>query len=70
MNDRTFALRQPRTAVSHLWRLFATRDEARIYLKEFYGNDPEAQEWAAGLAVGSYAELIERYGSAGDRAMG
>jgi hypothetical protein len=64
--DATFALRRPRTSVSHLWRLFRTRGEARVYLREFYGNDPEAQAWADGLVVGSYAELLERYARPGE----
>lgn len=59
--DATFALRRPRTGVSHLWRLFRTADEARAYLREFYGNDPEAQAWAQSLPVSSYAELLEHH---------
>lgn len=59
-SDPTFSLRRPRTTVSHLWRMFGTRIDACAYLREFYGNDPEAQEWAASIAVASYAELIER----------
>jgi hypothetical protein len=63
--DATFALRRPRTSVAHLWRLFRTRDEARVYVREFYGNDPEAQAWADGLVVGSYGELLERHARPG-----
>jgi hypothetical protein len=59
--DATFVLRRPRTAVGHLWRLFQTKDDARTFLRNYYGNDPEAQAWAADLPVEDYADLIERH---------
>ncbi|MBI2218508.1 MAG: hypothetical protein HYU51_14555 [Candidatus Rokubacteria bacterium] len=64
--DATFALRRPRTGVAHLWRLFRTDDEARAYLREFYGDDPEALAWADRIAVRSYAELLERHARGGE----
>jgi hypothetical protein len=60
--DPVFALRRPRTDVAHFWRLFRTKDEARVYLRELYGNDPQARGWADALTVSDYATLISRYG--------
>jgi hypothetical protein len=59
--DATFVLRRPRTGTGHLWRLFQTKDEARTFLRNYYGNDPEAQTWAADLPVETYGDLIERH---------
>lgn len=56
--DPIFPLRRPRTPTSHLWRLFVTRDDARVYLREFYRTDPEALAWADQLPVASYADLV------------
>jgi hypothetical protein len=58
--DAVFFLRRPGSAPVHQWRLFRTRAEATLYMREYYGNDPEAQEWAAGLPVADYEELIAR----------
>ena len=30
-------------------------------MRERYGNDPEAQNWAEKLAVDNFAELLERH---------
>jgi hypothetical protein len=59
--DAMFVLRRPRTDVGHLWRLFQTKDDAQTFLRNYYGNDPEAQTWATELPVDTYAELIERH---------
>jgi len=63
--DPIFFLRRPGGAVTHQWRLFRTRPEAVLFMSEHYGHDPEANDWAAGLAVASYDELLERHGRAG-----
>jgi hypothetical protein len=60
--DPVFVLRRPRGDVAHRWRLFRTREEAVTFMGEFYGNDPEAQEWARSLALERYEDLIERRG--------
>ena len=60
--DPIFFLRRPGSPVTHQWRLFRTRSEAVLFMREHYGNDLEANDWAAGLAVGSYEELLERHG--------
>lgn len=68
--DPVFFLRRPGGAVTHQWRLFRTKPEAVLFMREHYGNDPEASDWGAGLAVESYEALLERHGrpEAGPRA--
>lgn len=61
--DPVFFLRRPGGTATHQWRLFRARPEAVLFMREHYGNDPEASGWAAGLAVGSYEELLERHGT-------
>jgi hypothetical protein len=56
-----FFLRRPRGRAAHLWRLFRERSEAAAYLGEHYGKDAEAREWAAGLPVVDFEELLSRY---------
>src|SRR5262245_17301154 len=60
-SDPTFFLRRRGGGPAHLWRLFRSRDEAIAFMREHYGNDPEAQAWATGLAAASFADLIERH---------
>jgi hypothetical protein len=59
--DPIFFLRRPGGAATHQWRLFRTKPEAVDFMGEHYGDDPEAHDWAAGLAVASYEELMERH---------
>lgn len=63
--DPVFFLRRPGGAMAHRWRLFRTRQEAVVFMREFYGNDSEAGEWAASLPVESYETLLARYGGTG-----
>ena len=60
--DPVFFLRRPGGSTAHQWRLFQTKPEAALFMREHYGNDPEANDWAAGLAVGDYEQLVERHG--------
>jgi hypothetical protein len=59
--DPVFYLRRPGGSTAHVWRLFRSRGEARVYMAEFFGNDPEGQQWADGLTAATWAEMIERY---------
>jgi hypothetical protein len=59
--DPVFFLRRPGGSATHQWRLFRTKPEAVAFMREHYGGDPEARDWADGLAVGSYDELLERH---------
>ncbi|MBI2491168.1 MAG: hypothetical protein HYV94_03560 [Candidatus Rokubacteria bacterium] len=60
--DPVFHLRRVGGGAGHLWRLFHTREEAATYMRESYGADSEGAEWAQGLAVRDFAELLERHG--------
>jgi len=61
--DPVFYLRRVGGGPAHIWRGFATRSEAKGYMSEEYGNDPEALAWADGLPVEDYEELLRRYAS-------
>ena len=59
--DPVFYLRRPGGSVAHIWRLFHSRGEARVYMAEYFGNDPEAQQWAEGLAAATWEEMVQRF---------
>ena len=59
--DPVFFLRRPGGSAAHLWRLFRTREEAVVYMREYYGRDPEGAVWAEALPVANWDELITRY---------
>lgn len=59
--DPIFFLRRPGGSAAHLWRLFRTREEAVVYMREYYGRDPEGAAWAEALPAASWDELIERH---------
>ena len=60
--DPIFFLRRPGGSTTHQWRLFRTKAEAILFMREHYGRDTEANDWAAGLDAGSYEELLQRHG--------
>lgn len=59
--DPVFHLRRPGGGAGHLWRLFETREQAIVYMREAYGADSEGSDWAQALPVADFAELLERY---------
>ncbi len=59
--DPMFHLRRVGGDAGHLWRLFRTRDEAVAWMSEAYGRDSEGSEWARGLVVADFEELLKRY---------
>jgi hypothetical protein len=61
--DPVFYLRRVGGGKAHVWRRFATKREARAYMTEHYGKDPEALAWAEALPVEDYDELLRRYAS-------
>jgi len=61
-SDPVFHLRRVGGGAGHLWRLFRTKDEAVTYMAEAYGRDSEGAEWAQGLAVADFAELLRKHG--------
>lgn len=59
--DPIFFLRRPGGGTAHIWRLFRTRPEAIAYMREYYGKDPEAIEWAQTLPAENYEELLKHH---------
>lgn len=59
--DPIFYLRRPGGQAAHVWRLFKAKDEAIVYMGEYYGKDSEARDWAQALPVGGFQELVARY---------
>jgi hypothetical protein len=59
--DPIFYLRRPAATAVHIWRLFRTRPEARVYLAEYYGRDSEGREWADSLPAETFEDLLARH---------
>ena len=59
--DPVFYLRRVGGGASHVWRTFSTRAQAVAYMRESYGDDDEAQSWAAALAADDFDQLITRH---------
>jgi hypothetical protein len=64
--DPIFYLRRPSGRAAHLWRLFRTRGEARVYMTEYYGDDPEAREWASSIPAEDFDDLLSRHATPGE----
>jgi hypothetical protein len=56
--DPIFYLRRPASVVAHIWRLFRTKREARVYMAEYYGRDSEGRDWAESLPAETYDDLL------------
>jgi len=63
--DPVFFLRRPRGTVSHVWRLFRTRAEARAFMSEESDDDAGALTWLQTLHADDFDELIARFGERG-----
>jgi len=59
--DPIFFLRRPGGSAAHIWRLFRTRAEARLYMGEYYGRDSEGRDWAETLSVETFEDLLARH---------
>ncbi len=59
--DPAFFLRRPGGGTAHIWRLFRTRREAIAYMREYYGRDPDAIEWAQTLPAENCEELLKHH---------
>ena len=59
--DPVFHLRRVGGGAGHLWRLFRTRQEAVVYMRESYGIDSEGADWAGALAVSDFEDLVTRF---------
>lgn len=63
--DPVFFLRRPRGTVSHVWRLFRTRAEARAFMSGEFDDDAGAATWVQTLHAEDFEELLARYGERG-----
>jgi hypothetical protein len=59
--DPVFYLRRPGGTAAHVWRLFRTKAEARVYMAEYYGRDSEGRDWADALPAETFDDLLARY---------
>ena len=59
--DPIFYLRRPAGTAAHIWRLFRTKQEARVYMAEYYGRDSEGRDWAEGLPAETFDDLLARH---------
>jgi hypothetical protein len=59
--DPIFYLRRPAAAAAHVWRLFRTKQEARVYMAEYYGRDSEGRDWAEALPAETFEDLLARH---------
>jgi hypothetical protein len=58
--DPIFYLRRPGGSAAHIWRLFRTKPEARVYMAEYYGRDSEGRDWAETLPAETFDDLLAR----------
>lgn len=58
--DPIFYLRRPAGTAAHIWRLFRTKPEARVYMAEYYGRDSEGRDWAESLPAETFEDLLAR----------
>lgn len=59
--DPIFYLRRPGGTTAHIWRLFRTKPEARVYMAEYYGRDSEGRDWAETLPAETFDDLLARH---------
>jgi hypothetical protein len=63
--DPIFYLRRPAGTAAHIWRLFRTKQEARVYMAEYYGRDAEGRDWAGALPAETFEDLLARHARQG-----
>jgi hypothetical protein len=59
--DPIFHLRRPGGGAGHVWRRFESKTEAITFMREVYGAESEAAEWAEGLEVEDFDSLLKRH---------
>ena len=59
--DPIFYLRRPGGTTAHVWRLFRTKREARVYMAEYHGRDSEGRDWAETLPAETFDDLLARH---------
>jgi hypothetical protein len=59
--DPIFHLRRPGGNAGHVWRRFDTKSDAIAFMREVYGADSEAFDWAETLDVADFESLLKRH---------
>jgi hypothetical protein len=59
--DPIFHLRRPGGGAGHVWRRFETKADALAFMREVYGAESEASEWAETLEIEDFESLLKRY---------
>jgi hypothetical protein len=60
-DDPIFHLRRPGGGAGHVWRRFESKADAIAFMREAYGAESEAVEWAESLEVADFEALLTRY---------
>ena len=60
-DDPIFHLRRPGGGAGHVWRRFESKADAIAFMREAYGAESEAVEWAEALEVADFEALLTRY---------
>jgi hypothetical protein len=63
--DPIFHLRRPGGGAGHVWRRFETKAEAIAFMREVYGAESEAADWADTLEVDDFEALLKRHARKG-----
>ena len=61
-SDPIFHLRRPGGGAAHVWRRFDTKADAIAFMREVYGVESEAAEWAEALEATDFEALLKRHG--------
>lgn len=59
--DPIFHLRRPGGGAAHVWRRFDTKADAMTFMREVYGTESEAFEWAETLPDTDFESLLKRH---------
>ncbi|HEX3179518.1 MAG TPA: hypothetical protein VHZ49_22780 [Methylomirabilota bacterium] len=59
--DPIFHLRRPGGGAAHVWRRFDRKADAVAFMRDVYGTESEAAEWAESLEIEDFDSLLKRY---------
>ena len=59
--DPIFHLRRPGGGAGHVWRRFESKADAVVFMRDVYGVESEAAEWAEALEVDDFDGLLRRH---------
>jgi len=59
--DAFFLLKRVGSNVTHLWRLFRSREDARWFLNTYFPEDPQVSTWPDLLPADDFEDFLRRY---------